>query len=99
MSIAVPDWLLELGAPIGRADHPLKDLIAEAIEELGPKDREAIDMYYFEGLTLAEVAAHFNLAGKQSGQYRVWSATQRLGVILQEKGLTDATTRSRSDLR
>lgn len=88
MSIAVPDWLLEMGDPIRREDHPLKDVIAEAIEELKPADRRAINMYFYEGLIYKDIAEEEGLAGKTSGQYRVDRAVQALAVKLREKGIT-----------
>lgn len=83
----VPDWLLELGSPIGKKDHPLKDLVAEVIDSLEPKHQQAINMWAYEGLTYREIAEHFGLAGRQGGHYRVKAALKVLRKALEERGI------------
>lgn len=94
MSIAAPNWLLELGDPVGRADHPLKDEVAAAVDALPEDHRTAINMYFYEDLTYLEIAQAFGLAGKQGGAYRVRRAIQALTAELKERGLIDANPRT-----
>lgn len=85
----VPDWLLERGEPVGKQDHPLKDLIAEVIDSLETRHREALEMWAYEGLTYREIADHFDLAGRQGGHYRVKAALKALKEALEEKGINE----------
>lgn len=84
----VPDWQLEQGTPvIGKGDHPLRDLIAEIVDDLDPETRLVIEMYAYERATFQQIADEFGLAGRQSGAYRVEAALKILKEKLQEKGI------------
>jgi DNA-directed RNA polymerase specialized sigma24 family protein len=84
----VPDWLLEQGKPLThRGDHPLRDLIADLLDELEEDDRRVLEMWAWEGLTFQAIANELGLAGRQGGHYRVVAALAKLKVLLKEKGI------------
>jgi DNA-directed RNA polymerase specialized sigma24 family protein len=85
--LPTPNYLLELGRPLGPEPHPLGELIADALDEMEPEDRRAIEAIFYERVTYADLASELGLAGRQGAHWRVAQAMTRLKVILIEKGL------------
>lgn len=84
----VPAWLLEQGTPIGKGDHPLRELIADIIDGLeDERTRFVLNMWAYEGLTFAAIAEELGLAGRQGGQYAVRAALKVLKEKLIEQGV------------
>lgn len=82
-----PDWLIERGIPVGKGDHPLRELMADLLDEMEPDDRRILEAWAWEGLTYREIAEEFGLAGRQGGHYRVQAALKRLRKLLEERGI------------
>ena len=82
-------WLFDEGKPVTyREDHPLQDLIAEAIDELdNEEDIWLINMIAWEGLTFGEAAARLGLKTKQAAHWRFSRALESLAAILKRKGV------------
>jgi hypothetical protein len=86
--VVAPDWQLEQGEPvIGKGDHPLRELIADIVDDLDPETRLVIEMYAYERATFQAIADEFGLAGRQSGAYRVEAALKILKEKLLERGV------------
>jgi DNA-directed RNA polymerase specialized sigma24 family protein len=83
--LTVPDWLLEQSLPIGPGDHPLRGVIADAVEALPVDLRRTLEMWAWEGLTYGQIAAEFGLAGRSSGHKRVRWALAELRKLLEEE--------------
>ncbi len=81
-------WLFEGEQLRYRGDHPLKDVIAEAIDEMdNEEDRWLINMIAWEGLSFAEAAQRLGLNTKQAAHWRWGRAMRSLAVILREKDI------------
>lgn len=86
-----PDYKIEVGDPIlGKGDHPLRDLLAELVDDLEPEDRYVIEAWAYERVTYAELARRLGLAGRQGGHYRVLVALEKLAEALAERGIDSA---------
>lgn len=72
--LVIPDWLLEQSQPVGKGEHAMRGVIADAVEALPDKFRRPLEMWAWEGLTYREIAEEVGLAGRSSGHKRVlWS--------------------------
>lgn len=88
--VPVPDWALEGGtAVVGKGDHPMRDVLAELVDDLEPEDRRVLEMWAWERCTYQMIADHFGLAGRQGGQFRVARALKKLAAVLAGRGIGD----------
>jgi RNA polymerase sigma factor (sigma-70 family) len=87
--IPTPTWVLEQHIPDLADEHPLTDLIRDALEELPEEQRDLLLFYFYERRTLTEIADETGVTHKSSAHYRIDRALDALKKILAEKGLTD----------
>lgn len=72
---AKPDW----GA--------VRDVLDDAMHELGPRDREALLLRHFEGRSFGEIGGVWGL-GENAARMRVARATEKLRSRLAQRGIT-----------
>lgn len=72
---AEPDW------------SAVSDVLDDAMQELGPRDREALLLRHFEGRSFGEIGAVCGL-GENAAQMRVKRATEKLRSRLAHRGIT-----------
>ncbi len=84
-------WLLELLPPAQyKSEHPLREVFAEAVDNLPEEDRLIIEAVFWEGVSLSEAAHRLGLSAKQSAHYRLQRALGRLKESLEARGITYA---------
>ena len=66
---------------------PVREALAEALEGLAEDQREALRLRVIDGLSYAEVARRLS-CGEVAARQRVSRGLRRLGLVLQERGLT-----------
>lgn len=71
-----------------------KEILAQAIMHLGDRERTVLSLYYYEGLTLAEIGEILGVTESRVCQIHT-KAVLQLRARLSERG-TDATTESRA---
>jgi RNA polymerase sigma factor (sigma-70 family) len=69
----------------------IEPLLDEAMESLGPADRAALLLRYFQNMSLREVGQSLGLS-EDSAQKRVSRATERLRRLLSKRGVTVGTS-------
>jgi hypothetical protein len=72
---AEPDW------------SAVRDVIDDAMHELGPRDREALLLRHFEGRSFGEIGGVCGL-GENAARMRVERATEKLRSRLAQRGVT-----------
>lgn len=87
--IAVRSWVIENHVEPRIVPSPHIDAVRDAVEELDPEDQYVILRYFYERMTLSDIATTLALAGRTSGHYRVQRALDTLREKLAEKGITD----------
>lgn len=88
-------WLLETIPPVTyKADHPLRNLIADIVDNLPDEDRLLLEAIMWEGVSLSEAATRLGLAARQSAHYRLKRALGLVRAELEKAGIEeDADTR------
>lgn len=81
------EWLLHLLPPAQyKEEHPLRGLIADAVEALPDDDRLTLEAWAWEEIPLIEIARRLGLNARQSAHYRVQRALGLLKDELKERG-------------
>jgi RNA polymerase sigma factor (sigma-70 family) len=76
----------ELNAPIAIATERLEPLLDEVLELLPEKDREAVLLHFFEGLSFVDVGQSLSI-GPDAARMRVNRALERLRQPLSDRGV------------
>ena len=61
-----------------------RGIVRDSIEKLPPRDREALGLFYFKGLTLARIGAAIGVSPEHAGMI-VKRARDKLRDILQSR--------------
>jgi RNA polymerase sigma-70 factor (ECF subfamily) len=69
---------------------PIRQALVEALETLGPDQREAMRLRVIDGLDYAEVAERLHCT-QQSARQRVSRGLRKVALLLQERGMQLAT--------
>jgi RNA polymerase sigma-70 factor (ECF subfamily) len=69
---------------------PIRAALVEALESLGPDQREAMRLRVIDGLDYAEVAERLHCT-QQSARQRVSRGLRKVALLLQERGKQLAT--------
>jgi RNA polymerase sigma-70 factor (ECF subfamily) len=69
---------------------PIRQALVEALETLGPDQREAMRLRVIDGLDYAEVAERLRCT-QQSARQRVSRGLRKVALLLQERGMQLAT--------
>jgi DNA-directed RNA polymerase specialized sigma24 family protein len=69
------DEVIGAGTPVSaRAEHPLRWVIADVLDEMEPRFSEPLRMWAWENMSYAAIARELGLAGRQSAHERVKAA-------------------------
>lgn len=78
--------VIEAGLPLSsRAEHPLRAVIADTLDELDEFYAEPLRMFAWENLTYEAIAKELGLAGRSSGHARVQAALKVFEPLLLKK--------------
>lgn len=90
MAKPVPEWMIEGAGPlVDPIPHRYGEIVRECVDSLKPQDRYAVEMYFYERISLAEMAHRLGLKGRQSAAYRLGRALGHLEECLKERGITE----------
>lgn len=64
-----------------------RELLARALEQLAPRERQVVELYYYEGLTLQEIAAVLDLSPARISQLHSKAILRLRGRLARAKAL------------
>ena len=81
---------IQSASPIDTAWERLRPVIDDALHDLGERDREAVLLRYFEGLTFAAVGAKLSVT-EDAARVRVERALEKIRRALAHRGVTSTS--------